>query len=301
MPLDEAMNFLAAAGELNPPSLLLSGGEPLTHPNFFQLLDRAADCSLRVSLSTNGTLIDPEAARFLSGRIGYAGVSLDGPREVHDAFRGAAGAFDKALYGIANLKEAGVRVGLRFTMARPLLPYLPSVMKIAEDLGVDRICLYHFIPSGRGGGDLSPAREDVREALFRLFQWVSQGSKTPREVLTVGNFADGILLYLWLAGRKDRRAAGVLDLISRQSSKNCKRGILSVRWDGAVFADQFSWRLGALGRWPDMGKVAPVADHRPGGRCERCRWLALCRGNMRARAADNGEDTGCVLLDGETL
>jgi MoaA/NifB/PqqE/SkfB family radical SAM enzyme len=297
--------------ELNPPSLLLSGGEPLSHPAFFELLDYASSLVPRVSLSTNGTLIDAAAACFLEKKtVGYAGVSLDGPREIHDAFRGVQGAFDKALSGIRNLKKAGVRVGLRFTMVRPLLSSVPHVMKIAEELEVDRICFYHFIPSGRGRfeTELLPTREEMRTTLGHLFDWVDKGEKTPREVLTVGNFSDGILLFLRLFERGDKRAETALKLLERNKGAKSGQGIVSVRWDGTLFADQFSWRLAPLGRWPDIEKSL---EHRPPkgpfqGRCGKCGWLALCRGNMRARAAAFrgdllDEDPGCVLLDEEVL
>ena len=309
MPRAETFAFLDAAAKLDPPSLILSGGEPLAHPDFSEILGYAASLSLRLSLSTNGTLIDACGARFLKEKkVGYAGVSLDGPEAVHDVFRGMGGAFGKTLAGIRCLKNAGVRVGLRFTMARTLLSAIPDLLRIAEDLEVDRVCFYHFIPSGRGRAEteLVPTREDTRAALFRLFEWTEKGEKTPREVLTVGNFSDGVLLYLCLAKRGDSRSARVLDMIGRSGGGRSGRGLVSVRWDGALFADQFSWGLGALGRWTELEKlsaepVRPLGRFR--GRCGRCRWLPICRGNMRARAAAAGdpwgEDPGCVLSEEE--
>jgi MoaA/NifB/PqqE/SkfB family radical SAM enzyme len=305
----EARAFLDKMAELDPPSLLLSGGEPLAHPCFFELLDHASSLSLRVCLSTNGTSIDDSAARFLKEKnVGYVGVSLDGPEAIHDAFRGVRGAFGKTLSGIRSLRGADIRVGLRFTMVRPLLSAMPYMMKLAEELRVDRICFYHFIPSGRSRFEtkLLPTREEMRRALLHLFDWVDKGGNTPREVLTVGNFSDGILLFLQLLQKGDRRAETVLNLLERNKGARSGQGIVSVRWDGALFADQFSWHLAPLGRWPDMEKSIESRTPEPrfGGRCGKCRWIALCRGNMRARAAAStsdllNEDPGCVLSDEE--
>jgi MoaA/NifB/PqqE/SkfB family radical SAM enzyme len=311
MPCGEARAFLDKLAELAPPALLLSGGEPLAHPAFFELLDYASALLPRISLSTNGTLVDADAACFLKEKnVGYAGVSLDGPKAIHDAFRGVQGAFEKTLSGVRNLKRAGVRVGLRFTMARPLLAGIPDVMETAENLEVDRICFYHFVPSGRGRfefeGELLPTRKEMRATLARLFDWVDKGEKTPREVLTVGNFSDGILLFLRLFEQGDKRAERVLELLERNKGAKSGQGIVSVRWDGALFADQFSWHLAPLGRWPDIGESLenPPSRSRFKGRCGKCEWFALCRGNMRARAAASrgdllDEDPGCVLLDEE--
>jgi MoaA/NifB/PqqE/SkfB family radical SAM enzyme len=306
----EARAFLDKMAEAAPPTLLFSGGEPLAHPAFFELLNYASTLSLRVSLSTNGALIDAPGARFLKKKgVGYVGVSLDGPEAVHDAFRGVRGAFGKTLSGIRHLKSAGVRVGLRFTMARPLLPVIPDVMKIAEELEVDRVCFYHFVPAGRSRfeTDLRPTREETRTELFRLFDWVDGGEKTPGEVLTVGNFSDGILLLLRLSERGDERAETAASLLERSGGARSGQGIVSVRWDGTLFADQFSWSLAPLGRWPDIENlprpVVGLGKGRLGGRCGECRWFSLCRGNMRARAASAGglwdEDPGCVLSDEE--
>jgi MoaA/NifB/PqqE/SkfB family radical SAM enzyme len=309
----EAFAFLDRLAALGPTALLLSGGEPLTRPDFFELVERAVALGLRVSLSTNGTLIDARAAEFLKDRgVGYVGVSLDGTKVANDAFRGLDGAFAATVAGIEALRNAKVRVGLRFTMARPLLPELADIMRISKDLAVDRVCFYHFIPSGRGrnGTKLLPARSEARDALSALFDWVDRGA--PEEVLTVGNFSDGILLYLLLKERGDGRAENVATLLVGGGGRS-GRGIVSLRWDGVLFPDQFSWAWPwawprPIERWTEIGKFfaaaplpEPPALH---GRCGRCRWLSLCRGGMRARAAamtgdPAGEDPGCVLEDHE--
>ncbi len=304
----EAGDFLDHLAAIKPHSLLLSGGEPLAHPDFFDIVDRAVSLGLRVSLSTNGTLIDEGTARFLKDRgVGYVGVSLDGTGRTHDDFRGCNGSFIQAIEGIRALKNAGCRVGLRFTMARPLLGSLPDIMKLARELAVERACFYHFVPAGRGRIEVSfvPSRSEIRGVLETLFEWVERADGVPEEVLTVGSFSDGILLYLRLLERGDARAAGVLDLIGRVGGARSGRGIVSVRWDGSLFADQFSWHR-PLGRWTDLGRSVPAVLHPSefGGRCGECRWLSLCRGNLRARAEAMtgdalGEDPGCALTDEE--
>lgn len=306
----EVIDFLDRLAVIRPHSLLLSGGEPLAHPDFFEIVDRAVSLGLHVSLSTNGTLIDAGAARFLKNRgVGYVGVSLDGTGRIHDDFRGINGAFIKAVEGICALRNAGCRVGLRFTMARPLLPNVFDIMNLAQELAVDRACFYHFVPAGRGRSETSfvPPRPEIREVLEALFEWVERADGVPEEVLTVGSFSDGLLLYLRLLERGDARAENVLALISRVGGARSGRGIVSVRWDGSLFADQFSWHR-PLGRWTDLGRLPPAAPDLPkfGGRCGVCRWLSLCRGNLRARAEAMtgdvlGEDSGCALTDEETV
>ena len=66
------------------PGLLLSGGEPLIHPRFFDLACYARERGLRLTISTNGTLITPEiAARLHEIGFAYVGISLDGISNSH--------------------------------------------------------------------------------------------------------------------------------------------------------------------------------------------------------------------------
>ena len=63
------------------------------------------------TIQTNGTLIDDEWAEFFKQQGFLVGISIDGPRDVHDAFRvDKAGkpTFDRVMRGLGFLKEHGV-------------------------------------------------------------------------------------------------------------------------------------------------------------------------------------------------
>jgi uncharacterized protein len=63
------------------------------------------------TVQTNGTLLDDEWAAFLHEHGFLVGVSIDGPREMHDAYRvdkGGRPTFDRVLRGIAVLRRHGV-------------------------------------------------------------------------------------------------------------------------------------------------------------------------------------------------
>jgi MoaA/NifB/PqqE/SkfB family radical SAM enzyme len=72
------------------PALLLSGGEPLIHPRFFDLVELASRAGLKLTISTNGTLITEEKAALLkAANVAYVGISLDGIGEIRSAARKA--------------------------------------------------------------------------------------------------------------------------------------------------------------------------------------------------------------------
>ncbi|MDD1738971.1 MAG: radical SAM protein, partial [Methanothrix sp.] len=115
MTLEEGIGLVDHLAELKIPILILTGGEPLLSRNFYALAFHAREVGLRTVISTNGTLITPEVARLLAeAKIGYVGVSLDSsdPKR-HDAFRGVAGAHARALQGLRNARDAGLKTGLR--------------------------------------------------------------------------------------------------------------------------------------------------------------------------------------------
>ena len=105
---------LAAFGS---PVILFSGGEPLIRKDLLELAQYATDKGMRAVISTNGTLITKEiAAKLQKIGLSYVGVSLDGLAKTHDRFRGKKGAFAAAIEGIRNCRDAGIKVGIRFTV-----------------------------------------------------------------------------------------------------------------------------------------------------------------------------------------
>ncbi len=116
-----------------------------------ELASHAVSRGMRAVISTNGTLISREKARELkSVGLSYVGISLDGGEEVHDRFRGVAGAYKKALAGIENCQHEGLKVGLRFTINKRNASEVPLLFDLLRDLEVPRICFYHLVYAGRG-------------------------------------------------------------------------------------------------------------------------------------------------------
>ena len=303
------------------PVLLFSGGEPLMHPDLTALAGYAVSKGMRAVISTNGTLITPEKARELKEiGLSYVGISIDGMEEIHDRFRAVKGAFKDAMAGIRNTQEAGIKVGLRFTINRFNVDEIPKVFDLLEEMNIPRVCFYHLVYSGRGSklvnDDLSA--EDTRKAVDLIMDRTRDlhDRGLPKEVLTVDNHADGPYLYLRMKKEDPKRAEEVLELLQMNEGNNSGRGIGCISWDGEVYADQF-WRQHSFGNvlkrpfskiWTDgedplLNRLKEKKKHVK-GRCASCRWLDICGGNFRARAeAVSGDiwapDPACYLSDEE--
>ncbi|MBP7342494.1 MAG: 12,18-didecarboxysiroheme deacetylase [Syntrophaceae bacterium] len=316
----EAKKMIDDLAAFGSPVLLFSGGEPLMRKDLLELARYATDKGMRAVISTNGTLITKDIAAELK-KIGlsYVGVSLDGLQPTHDRFRGRKGAFEKAIEGIRNCREAGIKVGLRFTVNRHNVADVPAMFDLMRKEKIERMCFYHLVYSGRG----SKLREEdlAHEESRRLLDLIADKTKAmfddglAPEILTVDNHADGPYLYLKMKEKDPARAAEILELLEMNEGNSTGVGIGCVSWDGEVYPDQF-WRNRPLGNvrkrpfskiWTDeknefLMKLKEKKKHVT-GRCATCVWLSVCGGNFRARAESAGDvwgpDPACYLTDEE--
>jgi len=318
---ETAKSIIDDLADFRVPVILFSGGEPLLRKDIIELITYSVKKGIRAVLSTNGTLIDQDTAKKLrDSGLSYAGISLDGLEEINDRFRGINGAFKKALSGIQHCKKAGIKVGIRFTISRFNAKEVPKMFDLAKNEGVDRICFYHLVYSGRGSSlikeDLSHTEtRDVLDLIIDKTKELYQlGINT--QVLTVDNHADGPYIYMRMLKEKNSRAEEALRLLSLNGGNSSGEGIGCIGWSGEVYADQF-WRHYSFGNvlkrpfseiWTDlsdplMAKLRQKKKYLK-GRCSKCKWLDICAGNFRVRAeAVTGDiwapDPACYLTDEE--
>ncbi len=318
---EESIAMIDDLAAFGVPVLLFSGGEPTVHPRLVEYADYAVKKGMRAVISTNGTLITKKKAQALKDvGLSYVGISLDGLEKTHDEFRGIKGSFQKAMNGIRNCQEAGIKVGLRFTLNKRNVSEVPGIFDLLEEMEIPRACFYHLVYSGRASSiakeDLS--HQETREVLDLIMKRTKElhDRNLPKEILTVDNHADGPYLYLKLLKENPERAAEVLELLQMNEGNNSGRGFGCISWDGKVHPDQF-WRDITLGNirekpfseiWTDASneflmKLKDKKSHIK-GRCVECRWLEVCGGNFRARAESVcgdpwDEDPACHLTDDE--
>ncbi|MBC2694547.1 MAG: 12,18-didecarboxysiroheme deacetylase [Desulfobacteraceae bacterium] len=318
---EEGKNLIDDLSQFKVPVLLLSGGEPTIREDLPDLAAYAIEKGMRAVISTNGTLITQQMARVLKDiGLSYVGISLDGMEKIHDRFRGVKGAFRAALEGIKNCQDAGIKVGLRFTINKFNVDEIKNIFNLLEDMDIPRACFYHLVYAGRGSKlveeDLT--HDETRKAVDLIMDLTKKlhDKGKEKEILTVDNHADGPYIYLRLLKEDPKRAAEVLELLKMNEGNNSGRGIGCISWDGEVYADQF-WRHHSFGNvqkrpfseiWTDtseplMKKLKEKKKYVK-GRCAQCRWLDICAGNFRVRAeAVTGDifapDPACYLTDEE--
>lgn len=149
---DEAYRVIDEIVGFSDPILVLSGGEPLYRPDFFEIADYAVKKGLKVALATNGTLIDQEVARRIRETgIKRVSISLDGSNNAtHDGFRGIEGAFDRALLGAKYLQDEGIEVQINSTISKHNVDEIEDILKLAIEKKAVALHLFMLVPVGCG-------------------------------------------------------------------------------------------------------------------------------------------------------
>jgi len=317
----EARSIIDDLARFGVPVLLFSGGEPLLRADLFEVGHYASSLGIRAVISTNGTLIDGQAARRIKeAGFSYVGVSLDGLEETNDRFRGYRGAFQEALSGIRACRQEGIKVGLRFTICRYNFQEVDSILDLLEAEGIPRACFYHLVYTGRGKGlsdqDISlPQKRALIDLIFsRTLDFCRRGLNL--EILTVDNHTDGVYLYLKERETHPERANEIRELLRWNGGNSSGVGIGNIGHKGDVHADQF-WQHYSLGNvrqrpfsviWQDTSDpLLRGLKDRKGlvkGKCSRCHFFDLCNGNFRVRAEAIfhdlwAEDPACYLSEEE--
>ena len=318
---DEVFSVMDDLKAFKVPVLILSGGEPLLRPDIFDIARRAKSMGFYVGLSSNGTLVnESNVAEIAATGFDYVGISLDGLRATHDKFRRKEGAFDAALNGIRLCRDAGAKVGMRFTLTQDNAQDLPALLDLMQAESIDKFYLSHLNYAGRGNKNRKDDAhfKTTRIALDLLFDlcWRQVQAGQPREYVTGNNDADGIYLLNWVRQHFPQRAAHIEQKLVQWGGNSSGVNIANIDNLGSVHPDTMWWDypLGNVRERPFSDIWMDTSDplmaglkqaKRPvEGRCAVCEHRASCNGNTRVRAWQTtnnfwAEDPGCYLSDAE--
>jgi len=278
------------------------GGEPtLMGLDFFR---RAVELQKRYgvsgqevgnSIQTNGLLLDnPDWCRFLAESKFLVGVSIDGPKHLHDHYRldlGGHGTWDRVMASIARMKEFGVEYNTLTLVNRLTAEHADEIFDFLIDLGIRYLQFIPCVEVNPESGeiaDFSVTPKQYGDFLCRLFdRWMAFGP----DKLSIRDF-DSILTHC-ISGRH------TICTFDRQCSQ-----YVVVEHQGDVFPCDFfvepKWRLGNILETP-IEQLAACASKKAFARCKSnlatkcliCRHLAACRGGcMKDRAPFDPDNYG---------
>ena len=242
--LEEGKAFIDDLADMGIPMLIITGGEPLMSKNFFSYAFYAKEKGVRVVISTNGTVISKDMAKKLKeADILYVGVSVDAASsDVHDEFRGLPGSWDKAIQGVKNAMDAGLKTGLRITVNKLNWQEVPALLDLAVDLGVPRFCLYHLVPTGRGEdiADWDITKEQRLEVLEHLYDKALELRDKEIEILTTDSPMDGVYILERLKKDDPERFDDVRELLKISGGCSIGNKVANVDYLGNVSPCHFA-------------------------------------------------------------
>ncbi|WP_148042771.1 radical SAM protein [Pedobacter jejuensis] len=84
------------------PYIGLYGGEPLMHPEIFEILRFLKEKEIKTYIDTNGTLNEKNAEKLIDSKVDLLWISLDGPPDINDRQRGN-GVYKRVIKGIDRI------------------------------------------------------------------------------------------------------------------------------------------------------------------------------------------------------
>jgi radical SAM protein with 4Fe4S-binding SPASM domain len=160
--LKEVITELA---EMGTQKIHISGGEPMLRPQIPDFVELASSLGIKVTMTTNGTLITKEKAkRLVEAGLRGVNLSIDSPiRKMHEKIRGVEGAFKatvKAVELFRRYKHKGkLTIRINTVVSRTNYETLATLPDLAHELGADGI---NLIPVDDHCGEiLSMRRKDI--------------------------------------------------------------------------------------------------------------------------------------------
>jgi len=202
------------------------------------------------SLQTNGTLLTDEWCSFLRKNRFMVGISIDGPKEIHDRYRidrSGKGTFDQVMRGLRLLQKHQVEYNVLASVARETARQPLEVYRFLRGAGVEFI---QFAPIVERKADACSSQRGLRLACPSALDKAEQQTEvTPWSVLP-GEYGDFLIAVYEEWVRRDV---------------------------GKVFVMNFEWALNA---W--IGNSSPVCIH-----AEQCGRSLVIEHNGDVYACDH--------------
>lgn len=294
-----------------PPTLILTGGDPLRRRDLVELVRHATSRGLRATVTPAGTPLASynRLAALRDAGVARLAVSLDGATAAtHDAFRRVPGSFEWTLAIVEHASELGLPVQLHTTLCQQTLPEMPQMADLANALGVVVWAVFCLVPMGRGQAlkPLTPAEyEDV-------FNWLIDRSEGASWNLKL---TEGYHYRRILAQRGAQAIAGLgfsgSDGIGRApKAVNAGNGFCFVSHHGDVCPSGFLPVV--TGNVRDQSIVDLYRNHptfqmlrdpaQLGGKCGTCSFNRICGGSRSRAYAATGDflapDPACIYEPG---
>ncbi len=274
------------------PVVVLTGGDPLERPDFWEILDHAKSIGLHVDVAPSATakLTRATIMALKEHGVGAMSLSLDGgDAELHDRIRGIPGCYDMTMTAAGHVAEAGIPLQVNTLVTAETLPCMSEIGNRVAEMSAKRWSLFFLVATGRGS-DLPQITVDQAE---ELLQWVCEiGERMP---FVVAATEAPMIRRVQLQRQGKPADAPVPGAGMRDGS-----GIAFISYRGDVTPSGFLPLVVGNVRDTDVIELyrdSPVfrALRTPehfGGRCGVCEYRNACGGSRGRAYAHSGSELG---------
>jgi len=291
---EEAYRVLDDIVSYAQPVVVLSGGEPLTRKDVFEIAQYGTNKGLRMCLATNGTLVtDDICEKIKQSGIRIVSLSLDGAdAAVHDDFRSEKGAFAGTMNAAKLFKKHGIEFIINSSFTKRNQEQIPLVYKLAKELGATAWYMFMIVPTGRGEEIMNELIS--KEDYDKILDWHYDMEKEEDLLLVRPTCAPHYYRVTLQRAKEDGEKFKKRTLkFSTGGSKGCLAGqlICLIDVDGNVLpCSYFNLPAGNVREksfkeiWEGSDLFKDLRDFKKyKGRCGACEYINVC-GGCRARA-----------------
>lgn len=136
-------------------SVIISGGEPLMHPQLFDIISTLKNNGFDVDLCTNAILLKDDIIRKLKEYLSEISVSIDGyTSDRHDKMRKVDGSFAITIENVKKLIKEGIEVHVTTVVDIDFATQIEQMTSFLYQLGVRSVAYLGLIPLENGENEL---------------------------------------------------------------------------------------------------------------------------------------------------
>jgi len=239
METEHVFSLIKELSRLGTKIIHFTGGEPLLREDIGRIIDYCSEKGILTSINSNGSLMEQRIKELKN--LNLAGLSLDGPEDVHDSVRGN-GSYKEVIAALALAKSRGISLRIHTVLSKLNLQSIDFLLKKAEEMGAPIL----FQPSTAlllGGNQQNPLSPDEKEYKRAIGYLITK----KRETAYIAHSISGLkFLYNWPQLKKIRCQAslisariesdGRVDICFRNQFKSKPIGANEVTFQGGFYS-----------------------------------------------------------------
>lgn len=287
----EAFNLIQEVAAMHVPVLALTGGDPLSRPDLFPIVEFAAQRSVRTSLTLVPTpLLTAEViAELKASGLMRASFWLHGSTAaLHDGYAGIKGSHARTLAMVGSCHEVGLPVQINTMFSRRNFHDVDPMIELLTRLDVILWNVFFLVPASRDQIDELLSAEQHEEVFAKLY---AASKRVQFQIKT----SEGQHYQRYVMRQKMRESRGSArqsEILPRAPKNlNDSKGYVFVNYRGEVFPSRYlpvsAGNLTAASL-PELFRESPLFvslrdSSRLKGKCGTCAVRHVC-GGSRARA-----------------